>query len=90
MAELVDAQDLGSCGFGRGGSIPPVRTFSEVSGMLAAVGQTYCRLAYRGVGAFSSPRRASSESLVFTTSRAQIPSGGFHRDAPMPWLLFHS
>jgi hypothetical protein len=27
VAELVDAQDLGSCGLGRGGSSPPFRTF---------------------------------------------------------------
>ena len=27
VAELVDAQDLGSCAFGRGGSTPPFRTF---------------------------------------------------------------
>jgi hypothetical protein len=29
VAELVDAQDLGSCALGRGGSSPFIRTFNE-------------------------------------------------------------
>jgi hypothetical protein len=31
VAEVVDAQDLGSCAFGRGGSSPPSRTTVHLS-----------------------------------------------------------
>ena len=42
MAELADAQDLGSCAFGRGGSSPPSRTKGGLESGSGVAGVVAC------------------------------------------------
>ena len=42
VAEVVDAQDLGSCAFGRGGSSPPSRTTVHLSAGWTPGGSCVC------------------------------------------------